>query len=180
MSKSIIITESQLGAVIEGDVFNIHGVYHVSKYDFDKFELRYDRFPYLFFSSKPIDLYNANIVYVCNLSIHKPLVFESGMSWSYPMWLYLSDRDGNLIPEEEFTPDRYDGYLGCPYELWKQVYYDDFEYNLDQLPELVKGLNMGYDGVIIKSIDEGDTSLMVDDYIVFDPSQVQIVKKYRK
>lgn len=32
----------------------------------------------------------------------------------------------------------------------------------------------------IKNIDEGNSSLTVDDYIVFDPSQVQIVRKYRK
>ena len=35
-------------------------------------------------------------------------------------------------------------------------------------------LNMGYDGVIIKDIDEGDTLLCVDDYIVFNPEQIKI------
>ena len=44
----------------------------------------------------------------------------------------------------------------------------------------VKELNMGYDGVIIKGIQEGNTGLMVDDYIVFEPEQIEIVKKMVK
>ena len=67
--------------------------------------------------------------------------------------------------------------MNCPYEFWKMVYYDQDEYSADQIPELVKHLNMGYDGVIIKGIDEGDTGIDVDDYIVFDPKQIQIIKK---
>ena len=179
MAKKIFITESQLKSLVEGDTFNIKGVYHVSENDFDEFAITDKSFPYIFFSSKPIVLHKSPVIYICNLSIHKPLVFKDGTSWSYPLWLYLSDKDGHLIPEEEFTPEKYDGYLGCPYELWKSVYYDDFEYSLDELPSLVKNLNMGYDGVVIKNIDEGNTSLTVDDYVVFDPSQVQIVKKIR-
>lgn len=180
MSHKIIITESQLGAIVSDQVFNIKNVYHVSDNDFNEFKIGDKRFPYIFFSSKPIDLYMSPIVYQCNLSMHKPFVFEHGEAWSYPLWLFLSDREGNLIPEEEFTPDKYDGYLGCPYEFWKMVYYDTDEYEMDQIPYLVSRLNMGYDGVIIKNIDEGNSSLTVDDYIVFDPSQVQIVRKYRK
>lgn len=181
MPKNIHITNKQFRSLLEGigDPYNIKGVYHVSKENFEEF--RNDiHFGYLFFSNKPIFLSGANNVYVCNLSMHKPLVFNDGMSWSYPLWLYLSDKDGHLIPEEEFTAEKYDGYLGCPYKLWQMVYYNDDEYSLDELPALVKELNMGYDGVIIKGIDEGDSSIMVDDYIVFDPSQVEIVKKYRK
>ena len=178
MSRKIIITESQYDTLVGASSgFNIRDVYHVSRNNFNRFQIVDNRFPYLFFSSKPIVLYGANIVYQCNLSMHNPVVCEGGMSWSYPLWLYLSDKDGQLIPEEEFTRDRFDGYLGCPYELWKKVYYDDFEYEMDQLPELVNGLNMGYDGVIMKGIDEGDTSIMVDDYIVFSPEQVEIVNK---
>ncbi len=63
------------------------------------------------------------------------------------------------------------------------VYYDNDEYCSDQIPELVKRLNdekgYNYDGVIIKGIDEGDRSDMVDDYVVFSPEQVQIVRKGR-
>lgn len=181
MSKTIHITNEQFRCLMEsvGDPYNIKGVYHVSKTDFDTFKNGIN-FDYLFFSNKPISLAGADYVYVCNLSMHKPLVFSNGMSWSYPLWLYLSDKEGHLIPEEEFTREKYDGYLGCPYELWHCVYYDDAEYSLDELPGLVKRLNLGYDGVIIKNIDEGDTSIVVDDYIVFDPSQVEIVKKYKK
>ena len=165
----------------EGADFNIRGVYHVSSEDFNEFQLRYDRFPYLFFSSKPIYLAGAHNLYVCNLSMHNPLMFDGGMSWSYPLWLYLSNRYGELIPQEEFTRERYDGYLGAPYELWEMVYYDEDEYGSDQIPELVKRLNdekgYNYDGVIIKGIDEGDRSEMVDDYVVFSPEQAQIVRK---
>ena len=181
MSRNIHITDSQFRTLMEsvGDPYNIKGVYHVSKENFEEF--RNDvNFDYLFFSSKPISLMGADYVYVCNLSMHKPFVFKDGTSWSYPLWLYLSDRNGLLVPEEQFTPENYDGYLGCPYELWKAVYYDDSEYSLDELPGLVKGLNLGYDGVIIENIDEGDTSITVDDYIVFSPSQVEIVKKYMR
>ena len=111
--------------------------------------------------------------------MHKPFVFEHHFSWSYPLWLYLADNHGVLIPEEEFTVEKYDGYMGCPYEFWKVVYYGDIEYSADQIPEIVKGLNMVYDGVIIKGIDEGDTGIDVDDYIVFSPGQVEIVGKSR-
>ena len=157
------------------DQYNIKGVYHVSGHSFDKFEKK--NFDCFFFSNKPIDINGSKVVYVCNLSMHKPFVFTEGTSWSYPLWLFLSDRDGGLIPEEEFTPEKYDGYLGCPYEFWKMVYYDDDEYSMDEIPMLVQALNMGYDGIIIKGIQEGDTGLDVDDYIVFDPSQIQIVNK---
>ncbi len=181
MSKSIHITNGQFRALMEsvGDPYNIKGVYHISMYHFDTF--RNDiNFDWLFFSNRPITMTGADYVYVCNLSIHKPFVFNAGVSWAYPLWLYLSGRDGCLIPEEDFVPEKYDGYLGCPYELWKRVYYDDAEYSLDELPGLVKELGLGYDGVILKNIYEGDTSITVDDYVVFDPSQVEIVNKYRK
>lgn len=180
MTHRIIITESQLNSIVHGNNFNIKNVYHVSDVDFNTFKNNVN-FSYMFFSNKPIELYGKNnIVYICNLSIHKPLIFDCNTSWSYPLWLYLSDKHGYLIPEEEFTFEKFDGYLGCPFELWKFVYYDDFEYDVDQLPELVKELNMGYDGVIIKNIGEGDTSITVDDYVVFNPEQVEIVKKIRK
>lgn len=180
MSRRIIITEAQLDALINSEAFNIHNVYHVSAENFNEFMITDKSFPYIFFSSMPIELHKSPIVYQCNLSMHNPFVFEHGEAWSYPLWLFLSDREGNLIPEEMFTPDRYDGYLGCPYEFWKMVYYDTDEYGMDQIPYLVKRLDMGYDGVIIKGIDEGNSSLTVDDYIVFDPNQVQIVRKFRK
>lgn len=67
--------------------------------------------------------------------------------------------------------------MGCPYEFWKAVYYDDDEYSTDEIPMLVKSLGMGYDGVILQDVDEGDTLINVDDYIVFDPSQVRITGK---
>jgi hypothetical protein len=100
------------------------------------------------------------------------------MSWSYSLWLYLSDSDGRLIPEEEFTREKYDGYLGCPYEFWERVYYDDFAYSVDDAPGLLKSLNLGYDGMIIKGVSEGDTGIDVDDYVVFDAGQIQIVRRY--
>lgn len=175
-----IITENIKHVLCENDMFNIKNVYHVSADNFNKFMITDKRFPYIFFSSMPIELHKSPIVYQCNLSIHNPFIFEHGEAWSYPLWLFLTDRNGNLIPEEMFTPDKYDGYLGCPYEFWKMVYYDTDEYEMDQIPYLVKRLDLGYDGVIIKNVDEGNTSLTVDDYVVFEPSQVQIVKKYMK
>lgn len=104
-------------------------------------------------------------------------MFEHAFSWSYPLWLYLTDKNGNLIERDDFTRDRFEGYLGCPFEFWQCIYEDDYELETDQIPELVNSLNLGYDGVIIKDIQEGDTGLHVDDYIVFDPSQVEIVSK---
>ena len=184
MSK--IITERALRDMIlnsvrkflnEGIDYNIHNVYHVSPEVFDDFKLTDNRFPYFFFSSKPIYLPGANRTYVCDLSMHKPFVFEHAESWGYPLWLYLTDRNGMLIPEEEFTMEKYDGYLGCPYDFWKMVYYDKDEYCTDELPELVRRLNAGYDGVIMKSIIEGDRGDLVDDYIVFSPEQIRIVKR---
>ena len=153
--------------------FNIKNVYHVSDVKFDEFKVV--NFNYFFFSSKPISINGNKHVYVCNLSMHKPFIFTEGDSWSYPLWLFLSDKDGYLIPEHEFIREKYDGYLGCPFEFWKMVYYDDDEYRMDEIPMLVKELNMGYDGVIIKGIQEGDRSDIVDDYIVFNKNQIQIV-----
>lgn len=164
--------------IYESGGFNIKHVFHVSDQNFNEFKIT--NFPYFFFSSKPIRINDNKFTYVCNLSMHKPFVFEDGTSWSYPLWLFLSDKDGRLIPEEEFTPEKYDGYLGCPYGFWKKVYYDQDEYSMDEIPMLVKELNMGYDGVIIKGIQEGDTGLMVDDYIVFEPEQIEIVKRMMK
>lgn len=188
MVRNVIrLTENDLCNVVsmvlervmgENDVFNIKNVYHVSDTVFDHFEKK--NFDCFFFSDKPIDINGSEVVYVCNLSMHKPFVFEDGTSWSYPLWLFLSDRNGMLIPEEEFTPEKYEGYLGCPYEFWKKVYYDQDEYSMDEIPMLVKEFNMGYDGVIIKGIQEGNTGLMVDDYIVFEPEQIEIVKKMVK
>lgn len=155
--------------------FNIKNVYHVSAEMFDEFKIV--NFPYFFFSSKPITINGNKHTYICNLSMHKPMIFDGGMSWSYPLWLFLSTGDGRLIPEEEFTREKFNGYLGCPYELWEMVYYDEDEYEIDQLPQLVQSLNMGYDGVIMKNIDEGNTSINVDDYVVFDKNQIQIVSR---
>ena len=185
MGKGVIrLTENDLRNVIgtvlervmyESGTFNIKNVYHVSGTVFDHFEKK--NFDCFFFSDKPIDINGSKVVYICNLSMHKPFVFTEGASWSYPLWLFLSDKDGYLIPEEDFTPEKYEGYLGCPYEFWKKVYYDQDEYSMDEIPRLVKELNMGYDGVIIKGIQEGDTGLMVDDYIVFEPEQIQMVRR---
>lgn len=158
-----------------GNQFNIKNVYHVSDTVFDEFKSSH--FSYYFFSSKPIAINGSKVIYTCNLSMQKPFVFNEAPVWSYPLWLFLSDKDGHLIPEEEFTPEKYDGYLGCPYEFWKMVYYDEDEYEVDQIPELVRALNMGYDGVIITNVQEGNTGIFVDDYIVFSPKQIQIVRK---
>lgn len=154
--------------------FNIKNVYHVSNKDFSEFEKT--NFEYFFFSDKPIALNGNKHTYICNLSMHKPFVFTEGESWSYPLWLYLTNKDGDLIDEKDFTKEKYDGYLGCPFAFWKMVYYDKDEYLTDELPMLVKRLNLGYDGVIIKSIQEGDNGDIVDDYIVFKKEQIQIVK----
>lgn len=172
-----MIAESIRHALSEGDgSFNIRNVYHVSPNDFNEFRSDIN-FPYIFFSSKPIVMGGAKYLYTCDVSMHKPLIFKGSFSWSYPLWLYLADKNGNLIPQEEFTPEKYDGYMGCPYEFWKAVYYDDDEYSTDEIPMLVKSLGMGYDGVILQDVDEGDTLINVDDYIVFDPSQVRITGK---
>ena len=173
--RKVIITESQLNAIVDEERFNVKNVYHVSGDVFDRFEKK--NFDYFFFSNKPIDINGSKVVYTCNLSMHKPFIFTEGTSWSYPLWLFLSDKEGYLIPEEDFTPEKYEGYLGCPYEFWKKVYYDQDEYSMDEIPRLVQELNMGYDGVIIEGIQEGDTGLMVNDYIVFSPEQIQIVRK---
>ena len=187
MKRVVRITESDIHKMVdktiqdllkenENDQFNVKNVFHVSNKSFEEFKKT--NFDYFFFSDKPISL-NGNVyTYVCNLSLHKPFIFTDGNSWGYPLWLFLSDRDGMLIPEKEFTPEKYDGYLGCPYEFWKVVYYDEEEYNIDEIPSIVKQLNLGYDGVIIKNIQEGDSTIFVDDYIVFDPKQVQIVRRY--
>lgn len=147
--------------------------FHVSPDFFDRFRTDI-RFPYVFFSSKPIKLSGTRYLYTCELTIRKPFVFDQSFSWGYPLWRYLADSKGFLIPETEFTKDKYDGYMGCPFAFWEQVYYDDQEYCTDEIPELVMDLKMGYDGVIIKNIDEGDTLLCVDDYIVFNPEQIKI------
>ena len=183
MPKKIIITENQLNAIVNdgaNEQFNIKNVFHVSDTVFDKFRTDI-HFPYLFFSSKVIDLYNANNVCLCNLSMRKPFEFKHSISsWSYPLWCFLADRHGQLIPEEEFTREKYDGYLDCPYEFWWHVYYDKDEYEMDQIPEVVQQLDGDYDGVIIYGVDEGDTGIDVDDYIVFSPEQVQIVRWFKK
>ena len=172
------IIAEEIGKILSEDdsgEFNIKNVYHVSTEAFDVFKRVH--FDYFFFSDKPIRISNDKYMYLCNLSMHKPFVFTEGDSWSYPLWLFLSDRDGNLIPEEEFTREKYDGYLDCPFEFWEIVYYDDKEYEVDEIPEIVKQLNLGYDGVIIRGVQEGRYGDNVDDYIVYEPSQIQIVKK---
>ena len=155
--------------------FNIKNVYHVSSETFDKFEKR--NFDYFFFSNKPITIGRSIYTYVCNLSMHKPFIFTEAEAWGYPLWLYLTQPNGELIPEEDFTKEKYEGYLGCPYEFWKIVYYEEEEYETDQIPKVVQQLNLGYDGVIIKNVQEGDRLEWVDDYIVFSPEQIQIVKR---
>lgn len=154
--------------------FNIKNVYHVSDKDFNEFEKT--NFEYFFFSNKPIKLNGNKHTYLCNLSLHKPFMFTDAESWSYPLWLYLADTNGDLIDKKDFTKEKYDGYLGCPFAFWKMVYYDKDEYLTDELPVLVKRLNLGYDGVVIKGIQEGDNGDIVDDYIVFEKEQIQIVK----
>ena len=175
MKRKKILKEyaSRKDSVNPSDFFNIKNVYHVSSESFDEF----DGSKYYFFSNKPIKLNGNKHTYICNLSMHNPFLFTEGNSWGYPLWLYLSDKDGYLIDESEFTREKYDGFLGCPFEFWEMVYYDDDEYSTDEIPLLVKYLNLGYDGVIIKDIYEGDNNDIVDDYIVFDKSQIQIVKK---
>lgn len=167
-----------LSEYILEDSFNIKNVYHVSGTDFEAF--RKGRFGYFFFSDKPIKINGSKYTYICDISMHKPFVFaENAGSWGYPLWLYLTDDDGNLVDEKEFTKRNYDGYMGCPFEFWKMIYYDKDEYLTDEIPYLVKNLHRGYDGVIIKNIEEGDDSVMVDDYIVFDEKQIRIVKKIK-
>lgn len=180
--KRVIILEHKFRKLLEdvsnGGRFNVRNVYHVSDNDFDEFKDTH--FGYFFFSDKPISLGSNKYTYVCNLSMHNPFVFSQGESWSYPLWLFLTDKYGDLIREDEFTRDRYDGYLGCPFEFWEIVYRDDEEYDIDQIPKIVQRLDMGYDGVIINGVSEGNANTIVTDYIVFDPSQVEIVTKVAK
>lgn len=173
--KNILVKKpnKQIKESKEND-FNIKNVYHVSSESFDEF----NNSNYYFFSNKPIKLNGNKHTYVCNLSMYKPFVFTEGNSWGYPLWLYLSNKDGELIDENEFTRTKYDGYLGCPFEFWKMVYYDEDEYTTDEIPMLVKLLGMEYDGVILTNIIEGDNNDVVNDYIVFNKEQIQIVKKY--
>lgn len=187
-NRVIKLTESDIRRVVMEAVqnampvaqngFNIKNVYHVSSEDFDDFKVK--NFPYYFFSSEPIKLGDARYTYICNLSMHKPLVFSEADVWSYPLWMYLTDDDGELIPRNRLTKRRYDGYLGMPFEFWKFVYDSDYEYEVDQIPMIVKELGLGYDGVIIEDVQEGEAGgQYVDDYIVFDKSQIQIVRKVR-
>lgn len=189
MKRVVRITEGDIHKMVHktiqdlvkedvGGDFNIKNVFHVSDARFEEFKIHPKGYPYLFFSNKPIKLHRNQQTYVCNLSLHNPLVFDSGTSYGYPLWLYLSNGDDELIPEEEFTKEKYDGYLGCPYEFWERVYYDDDIYATDDIPLIVKEINLGYDGVIIEGVQEGNNLDFVDDYIVFDPKQVQIVRRY--
>ena len=86
--------------------------FHVSPDLFDRFRTDI-RFPYVFFSSKPIKLSGTRYLYTCELTIRKPFIFGQSFSWGYPLWRYLADSKGFLIPETEFTKDKYDGYMGC-------------------------------------------------------------------
>ena len=183
--RDIIISEKQLYGIAKkvlnesnDNTFNIKNVFHVSDKDFSEFEKT--NFGYFFFSNKPISLNGNEYTYICNLSLHNPFIFKEGESYGYPLWLFLSDENGNLIDEKYFTREKYDGYLGCPFEFWEMVYYDDDEYTVDEIPMLVKSLNMGYDGVIIEGVIEGNSNDVVDDYIVFNKEQIEIIEKISK
>lgn len=156
--------------------FNVKNVFHSSSNNFDEFKL--SNFDYFFFSDKPIKVEpKSNILYKCNLSIHNPIIFDCNSSWSYPLWLYLTDKNGELIHQEQLTKENYDNYLGLPFQVWEYIYNTPDEDSVDELPQIIKYLNIPCDSIIIKNIDEGIYSTNVTDYIVFNPNQIQIISK---
>lgn len=161
--------------------FNIKNVYHFSDYEFDMFDLSKTKFGYFFFADNPNTYSDRKYGYVCDLRMDKPFVCNvDGANWSYPLWRYVADNDGGLIPENELTEDKYDGLLGLPFILWQHIYYDEEEYEVDEIPELVKKYLSQYDGVIIKNIDEyvgrGDC---ITDYCVFSTEQIKIKRRIK-
>jgi len=93
----------------------------------------------MFLSNKPIKLPGSDFLHICDVEYDKKIVFDAcGVSWGYPLWLFLTDKYGYLIPEDEFTPEKFDGRQGLGYDVWSRIYHDDWEYSTDELPRIIK------------------------------------------
>lgn len=160
----------------------IENLYHCSSSQLDSFEEEKGNFGYVFLSDKPIDLFRADYVHICDVKYENIFHTKGGWieDWSYPLYLYLTDKSGELIQESEFTFEKYNNYLGMSYDFWKMVYYDDEEYSCDQIPLLLKAIYPNLDVVVLYGITEGDSSQIMNDYCVFNPNNITIKSSYKK
>ena len=132
-----------------------------------------------FFSDVPLeDTYFGSHVGRFYLNIRNPLVVDAqGDDWSYPLWCFLTDDDGNLIDRSEIGNAIKNNKTGIPESVWEYIYDDDEEYEFDSLALLIRNHNLPYDGVILKNVNEGvGNKQKVTDYIVLSKEQIERVQ----
>lgn len=132
-----------------------------------------------FFSDKPIqDDYFGKYVGGFYLNIENPLIVDAqGCDWSYPLWRFVADEDGNLIDRSEIGNYTKNNGIGIPEYIWEYIYDDEEEYEFDSLGFLINDYNLPYDGVILKNVYEGvGDKQKVTDYIVLSKEQIERVQ----
>ena len=180
MTRLITLTESDLRRIVlevyedftSGNEFNVGPVWHCGDPISDeKFK------DVLWFSDKPLgDYFGKPNRFM--LSMHKPLIVPPYFdTWTEKLWGYCCDEDGrpNKRPDDPSLTEM------LPAAVWDVVQKSDEELEIGDVPKIVAGLvrdgELDYDGVIIREIGETcDGSKIVDDYCVFSPRQVKLVK----
>lgn len=132
-----------------------------------------------FFSDVPLeDESFGSVVTPVYLNIRKPLVLDAnGVSWSYPMWYFLADKEYKLPQSNE----EYEKILKernllklAPKEIWDIVKDDDIELDFEDAAWIVNKYKLPYDGIVIKNIGEGTGgNQYVTDYIALNETQIK-------
>lgn len=154
-------------------------LFHTSENDFFKFQEKGKYFPYVFLSSKPMVIAPSyKYIYICDVKLNNYVLLDAnGQSWDELLRQNLTDKDGNLIDDNDFRREKFDGMFGIPWVVWKDIYNDDYDWEWDEISELMKKHFPDLDGVIIKNIKETFDYVLTDDYCVFDGRNVIIKKK---
>lgn len=123
----------------------------------------------IWFSSEPIDYFGYPHMY--EVTMNNPLVINAhGAGWNDKLWWECCKPTG----EPKCPPDDPSLTSRAPAFIWKLAQESDDEIEYGDIPYIVKRMNLGYDGVILRRISETPTNnVITDDYVVFDLKQVR-------
>lgn len=130
----------------------------------------------VWFSSKPIKYFGEQHLY--KLIINNPLIVNAnGSGWSDKLWWECCDENGN----PSISPNDPKLISIMPSFLWKIAQDSNEEIEYGDIPYIIKNMHdsgkVSYDGVILKQISETPANnVIVDDYVVFNPKQVKLIK----
>lgn len=150
-------------------------LFHTSDSDFEHFELSKDSFDYIFLSTNPISTaQKPKYIYICDVKSNNPLIVYCGQDYCAKL-RDLMDEDGSeksILNAEKYTK------IPSGILEWIKDNDEDYEYEWQDFPTIVKNIFPQYDCVVMKDIFEGVLcDKKTDDYCVFDVNNIIIKEK---